>query len=75
MLCLSSGPIRICSDHFVKGQTASLYEKDDPDWAPSLRLGHAGVKEGTATQERHSRSLVVTLTAYVMHALMHRNLL
>ena len=23
---------RICSDHFVKGQPASLYEKDDPDW-------------------------------------------
>ena len=41
----------------MKGQPASLYEKDDPDWAPSLRLGHAGVKEGTAAQERHSRSL------------------
>ena len=49
--------ILICSDHFVKGQPASLYEKDDPDWAASLRLGHAGVKERTSAQKRHSRSL------------------
>ena len=43
--------IRIRSDHFVKGQPASLYEKDDLDWAPLLRLGHARVKAGTAAQD------------------------
>ena len=50
--------IRICLDHFVKGQPVSLYKKDDLHGVgSSLRLGHAGVKEGTAAQERHSRSL------------------
>ena len=34
-----------------------MYEKDDPDWAASLRLGHAGVKERTSAQKRDSRSL------------------
>lgn len=49
--------VRICSVHFVKGKPASLYEQDDPDWAPSLRLGHSTVKEGTSTEDRHARSL------------------
>lgn len=49
--------VRICSDHFVKGKPSSLYEQDDPDWAPSLRLGHSSVKDGTSAEDRHSRSL------------------
>ncbi|XP_020907818.1 uncharacterized protein LOC110245864, partial [Exaiptasia diaphana] len=48
---------RVCSDHFVKGEPAHLKSTTDPDWAPSLNLGHNNVKEKhveTAT-ERYDR--------------------
>lgn len=32
--------IRVCSDHFVSGAHSKTYDKDYPDWAPSLKLGH-----------------------------------
>ena len=30
--------IWVCSDHFVE-RPAKLYDADNPDWAPSLKLG------------------------------------
>ncbi|XP_060607928.1 uncharacterized protein LOC132760059 [Ruditapes philippinarum] len=29
---------KICSDHFVTGKPADLYDKPNPDWAPTLNL-------------------------------------
>ena len=33
--------VRVCSDHFVSGEPVKLYEKDNVDWAPSLKLGYS----------------------------------
>lgn len=30
--------IRVCSDHFINGSPSHLYDKINPDWAPSLKL-------------------------------------
>lgn len=34
--------IRVCSDHFISGKAAGLYEETNPDWIPSLKLGYGG---------------------------------
>ena len=31
---------RVCSMHFVSGKPAALYDELNPDWLPTLRLGH-----------------------------------
>ena len=31
--------IQVCSDHFVE-RLAKLYDANNPDWAPSLKLGY-----------------------------------
>ncbi|WAR15030.1 hypothetical protein MAR_005135 [Mya arenaria] len=31
--------VRICSEHFVSGKKADLYDRTNPDWCPTLRLG------------------------------------
>lgn len=40
---------RICSKHFISGQPAALEDETNPDWLPSLNLGHSKVSE------KHSR--------------------
>ncbi|XP_038136395.1 uncharacterized protein LOC119780432 [Cyprinodon tularosa] len=35
---------RVCSRHFQKGQPAYEMMKTDPDWAPSLHLGHTDIR-------------------------------
>ena len=35
---------RICSRHFISGKPASLYDLTNPDWLPTLFLGHSKVK-------------------------------
>ena len=47
--------LRVCSGHFIKGKPAALYEETNPDWVPSLNLGH-GEKRSLATSSRHDRS-------------------
>ena len=32
--------IRVCSDHFINGKPASLYDSTNPDWTPPLKLGY-----------------------------------
>ncbi|XP_014679850.1 PREDICTED: uncharacterized protein LOC106819777 [Priapulus caudatus] len=29
---------KVCSDHFISGEKAELYDRTNPDWAPSLKL-------------------------------------
>lgn len=31
--------VRICSEHFFSGKKADLYDRNNPDWCPTLRLG------------------------------------
>ena len=38
---------RICSPHFMSGMPASLEEETNPDWLPSLNLGHDKVTQAT----------------------------
>lgn len=45
---------RVCSDHFIKGKPAHRRMVNDPDWAPTLNLGHsAGIS--SPCPERHER--------------------
>ena len=34
---------RICSRHFINGKPASLEDETNPDWLPTLNLGHSKV--------------------------------
>ncbi|GFO11418.1 Zinc finger protein [Plakobranchus ocellatus] len=45
--------LRVCSNHFHKGAPAYERMESDPDWVPSLNLGHGEVKPASAN--RHSR--------------------
>lgn len=46
--------IRICSDHFISGKPADLYNSTSPDWIPSLSLGHNQAQQVDAS--RHIRT-------------------
>ena len=32
---------RVCSDHFLSGRPSALYDRTNPDWVPTLSLGHS----------------------------------
>ena len=32
---------RVCSRHFISGKPAALYDDTNPDWLPTLHLGHS----------------------------------
>ncbi|KAL5013813.1 hypothetical protein ScPMuIL_008083 [Solemya velum] len=50
---------RVCSDHFISGKPCSIQYADNPDWAPSLKLGHDKVSESlTARDSSRYRRLV-----------------
>ena len=40
---------RICSRHFISGKPANLFDVNNPDWLPTINLGH----------ERRKRTLEV----------------
>ncbi|CAI9720210.1 XP_029633843.1uncharacterized protein LOC115209549 isoform X1 [Octopus vulgaris] len=44
--------VRVCSDHFISGKSATLYETANPDWAPTLRLGRDRAKDFQAGSVR-----------------------
>ncbi|XP_041347065.1 uncharacterized protein LOC121366856 [Gigantopelta aegis] len=48
---------RICSLHFINGKPSALYDKTNPDWAPTLHLGHDKFKltTGKENSSRHER--------------------
>ncbi len=46
--------ILVCSDHFF-GSPARLYDVDNPDWAPSLKLGYQSGHSSCQTMERNER--------------------
>lgn len=43
---------RVCVFHFHSGKAAYLWDKFDPDWVPSLHLGHDKRKESPDTTEK-----------------------
>ncbi len=51
--------VRVCSEHFVSGEPAKLYEQDSVDWAPSLKLGYTSHQLEkslcSSSQERSAR--------------------
>ncbi len=36
---------RICSRHFISGKLADLFDSLNPDWLPTLHLGHSKKSE------------------------------
>ncbi len=32
--------IRVCSKHFISGSPVQLYNRNSPDWVPSLHMGY-----------------------------------
>ena len=46
---------RVCSDHFISGKPAGLYDTTNPDWIPTLKLGHQLMKPGDLC--RHTRAV------------------
>ena len=48
--------IRVCSDHFTSGKRAKLYDTTNPDWVPTLNLGHCEAKTGDSLS-RHDRAV------------------
>ncbi|KAG5281621.1 hypothetical protein AALO_G00046890 [Alosa alosa] len=40
--------VRICSAHFVSGKKADLYQRDNPDWAPSLNMVEVNTSVGNS---------------------------
>ena len=48
----------VCSNHFVTGKPAALFQMFHPDWAPTLRLGHSNIKEESSSrwERRKERS-------------------
>ena len=39
---------RICSRHFISEKPAYLYDEANPDWLPTLHLGHAKKKANSS---------------------------
>ena len=37
--------IRVCSQHFISGEPASLFDELNPDWLPTQNLGHTKVDQ------------------------------
>ena len=46
--------VRVCSDHFLSGKPSPLYDTTNPDWVPSLKLGHNNCS--SADTSRHDRA-------------------
>ena len=49
---------KVCSDHFVSGKPAALYDKRNADWTPSLNLEHEKCKvPASSSFDRYARAL------------------
>ncbi|XP_071099751.1 uncharacterized protein [Haliotis cracherodii] len=47
--------IRVCSDHFLCGKPAKLYDETNPDWVPSKNLGNGVAKSPSKSAVRSDR--------------------
>ena len=46
---------RICSRHFISGKPADLLDETNPDWLPSLNLGHNKIRYSNVATGRWER--------------------
>lgn len=46
---------RVCSDHFISGAPSALFDVNNPDWAPSLNLGHADSESVDSAKTKRGR--------------------
>jgi len=46
---------KICGKHFHSGKPAYLYNVNDPDWLPSLHLGHTKGRIPSGSSENVAR--------------------
>lgn len=46
----------VCSEHFVNGSPSSVWDTTDPDWAPTLKLGHGDICNSSIAVERNARA-------------------
>ncbi|XP_041349966.1 uncharacterized protein LOC121369152 isoform X1 [Gigantopelta aegis] len=49
------GNVRVCSDHFIMGKPVDLYDETNPDWAPSLKMGHEKLGFFKTSKDRYER--------------------
>lgn len=47
---------RVCSVHFISGKPSTLYDSTNPDWVPSLNLGHSQSLYTPASTTRYMRA-------------------
>ncbi|XP_022791500.1 uncharacterized protein LOC111330813 [Stylophora pistillata] len=47
---------RVCGDHFISGKPSSIYDKENPDWAPNQNLGYDFRGVSVTSNERYERS-------------------
>ena len=52
---LDNSDYRVCSDHFVDREPAKLYDFTNPNWLPTLNLGHTKQKSNS-DYRRHERA-------------------
>ena len=52
---LDNSDYRVCSNHFVDGEPAKLYDFTNPNWLPTLNLGHMKQKNNS-DYTRHERA-------------------
>ncbi|KAK3881073.1 hypothetical protein Pcinc_014469 [Petrolisthes cinctipes] len=46
---------RVCGNHFVSGAPSKLYDKANPDWAPTQQLGHTKFKSRLSSPRKSER--------------------
>ena len=59
---------RICSRHFISGKPAYLYDDTNPDWLPTLHLGHTKKRSSSEASERWARKRARQDTAKTLAA-------
>lgn len=52
---------RVCGIHFLSGKAAYLRDRFNPDWVPSLHLGHNKVKNSDTTEKQQQRAQGITV--------------
>lgn len=46
---------RVCSEHFLSGKPAHLYDRANPDWTPHINMGYS--RKGSPDEARYLRSV------------------
>ncbi|XP_048577013.1 uncharacterized protein LOC5515843 [Nematostella vectensis] len=47
---------RVCSNHFISGKPADIMDTTNPDWAPTVNLGHSNVGDVSMAVNRNARA-------------------